>query len=218
MEEDLESMWKKLSLTEEEEEGVVVPKEVFFEGTSWLPNCLLVSLLTKKGFNNEAFMATMEKIWRATPPINIQEVGENLFMFQFRNNAQREIVISGGPWNFDDRLVLLKPLERGDKPSRNLLNKAIFWIQIHGLPFMSMSEKVGTLLGKKLGRVIEVKVDDDGFGLGSSLRVRAELISESLLNGGSNFWWRGNRTVGSILSTIGFHPSVSASESLVIML
>lgn len=40
---------------------------------------------------------------------------------------------------------------------------------------MSMSEKVGALLGNKLGRVIEVKTDDDGFGLGSSLRVRVEI-------------------------------------------
>lgn len=50
--EDLEALWQKLQLTEEEEEeGVVVPKEVYFEGSSWLPNCLLGCLLTKKGFN-----------------------------------------------------------------------------------------------------------------------------------------------------------------------
>lgn len=181
IDEDLEALWRKLQLTEEEEEGVIMPKEIFYESPIWSPNCLLGSLLTKKGFNREAFKSTMEKVWRETPLKRITEVGENLFLFQFRSADDCQIVINGGPWNFDDRLVLLKPLEKGDKPGRDILFMAEFWLQIYNLPFMSMSDAVGKFIGAKLGQVKEVRTDEEGIGLGSCLLVRVDLDTRKAL-------------------------------------
>lgn len=175
MDSDLEALWSKLNLTEEEEEGIQVPKDEFYDGFPWLPSCLLGRLLTRKGFNKEAFKNTMEKIWRSTPLKDIKEVDDNLFMFQFRSSEDREIVLNGGPWNFEDRLVLLKELEKRDRPGKDLLTKATFWVQVYDLPFVSMTEKVGYHLGNRIGQVHQVRTDGEGIGLGNCLLIRAVL-------------------------------------------
>lgn len=93
------------------------------------------------------------------PLKQLQEVGENLFIFQFRYEEEREMVVSGGPWHFDDHLVVVKKPDKSDRPGRNPLTKALFWVQIYGLPFLSMTENVGKLIGVKIGRVLEVRTD-----------------------------------------------------------
>lgn len=174
MDADLEALWSKLNLTEEEEEGILVSQDEFYDGFQWIPNCLIGYLLTRKKFNKEAFKSTKERIWRSTPLKAVKEVGNNLFMFQFRYQ-DRQIVLNGGPWNFEDQLVLLKELEKRDRPGKDLITQAAFWVQVYNLPFVSMTEKVGYRLGKRLGQVQEIRTDEEGIGLGSCLLIRAVL-------------------------------------------
>lgn len=173
-EEELNSLWRRFQLTEEEEE-VSIPAEVLSEEHSWRPHCLLGSLLTRKGFNKDAFKSTMEKIWKATPIRKTTEVGENLFLFQFNSEEEREVVLKGEPWNFDDRLILVKALELEDKPCKDLILKAIFGILVFGLLFVAMSEKMRKVIGDKIGRFIEMRTYEEVIGMGNYLAIRVEI-------------------------------------------
>lgn len=183
-EEELASLWGKFQLTEEESEDCIVPQEMLAEEHSWRPNCLLGCLLTRKGFHKEAFKSTMENIWKHSPLKKIYEVGDNLFLFQFLSADDREMVLKGGPWNFDEKLVLLKALELEDKPGKGLLTKAIFGIRVYGLPFVAMSEKMGKFIGDKMGRFVEMRTDEEGMGIGNFLAIRVEIDVEKPLRRG----------------------------------
>ncbi|KAK4838037.1 hypothetical protein QYF36_010487 [Acer negundo] len=55
----------------------------------------------------------------------------NMFTFHFQNEEDCQRVILGGPWNFDDALLVLeKPVWKGLIESLRF-NRAEFWIQIH---------------------------------------------------------------------------------------
>lgn len=45
--------------------------------------------------------------------LRIVEVGENLFYFRFTTEEWMNKVMSGGPWNFDNHILLLQQWREG---------------------------------------------------------------------------------------------------------
>lgn len=181
MDSDLAEIWNKLSLTEEEEIGIKVAPQEFYKLQAWIPNCLVGKLLTKKPFNRLALKNTMERAWKEMGLAKIEELGDNLFLFQFRQSVDREVAIRCGPWNFDNKLILLKHLQMNEAPSEMEFKNVPIWIQIHDLPIHAMTQEMGKLIGSKIGEVIEVKADLDGIGIGNYLKVRVNLQIEKPL-------------------------------------
>lgn len=52
-------------------------------------------------------------------------------------------VRNGGPWSFDNALLVLNVISPGEDPTKVPLLEIEFWIQIHNLPVGYMSEAVG---------------------------------------------------------------------------
>ncbi|KAL5551962.1 hypothetical protein UlMin_002138 [Ulmus minor] len=85
----------------------------------------------------------------------------------------KEVVISGGPWCFQNKLLVLEePTGVGDYSKMSFSNTP-FWIQLHNIPVFCMSETVGSILGNMVGTVQEVECNQDGLCLGTFIRVRA---------------------------------------------
>lgn len=94
-----------------------------------------------------------------------------------------ERVLRGGPWAFDNQLLMLKRWEKGMNAGNVKLEYASLWIQIWVAPFDMMSPQVPTVLGSKLGEVEEVeqrrRLDENYF-----MRIRVTLpISKPLRRG-----------------------------------
>lgn len=64
-------------------------------------------------------------------------------------------VINGGPWSFDNALLVMNIIKQGEDPTKVPLVEMDFWIQIHDLPVGLMSENVGKQLGNFFGHFIE---------------------------------------------------------------
>lgn len=175
MEPDLTEIWNKLTLTEDEENGVNIASEDFYMLQAWIPNCLVGKLLTKKTFSRLGLRSMMERAWKEMGLLKIEELGENLFLFQFRKSADREVAMVNGPWNYDNQLLLLKHMQKDESPGKIDFKTAQLWIQIYDLPIHAMTHKIGESIGGKVGRVLEVKTDGDGVGIGSCLKVRVEI-------------------------------------------
>ncbi|KAH7561070.1 hypothetical protein JRO89_XS10G0167500 [Xanthoceras sorbifolium] len=64
--------------------------------------------------NRKAFKALIPKIWRTNQEVTVELVCDNIFAFHFQNIQDKKRVLSEGPWNFDNSLLVLKePQEVG---------------------------------------------------------------------------------------------------------
>ncbi|KAL5563989.1 hypothetical protein UlMin_033736 [Ulmus minor] len=112
-------------------------------------------------------------VWKTKEHFEVEAIGSNKFVFHFLSIANRRRVFSGGPWCFQNKLLVLKePMGVGDY-SKMSFSKAPFWIQLHNIPVFCMSKTIGSILGNMVGLVQEVECDQDGLCLGTFIRVRA---------------------------------------------
>ena len=88
MNEKLENLWGKLSLTEEEQTEVVVEED-------WIEDevgrkCLIGKLLLNRRVNVEVMKNVLSNIWKLSSGLTIKEVGSRSFIFQFEDNMEEE--------------------------------------------------------------------------------------------------------------------------------
>ncbi|KAJ8451231.1 hypothetical protein Cgig2_014003 [Carnegiea gigantea] len=110
----------------------------------------------------------MAMIWRPMKGVHVKDLGENLFLFQFFYELDMRRVLDGGPWCFDQHLLVLKECSEKEQPSKIVLEKALLWMHIYDLPFDSWAETVINMIGSKVGEVMEVDKED----YGTYVRVR----------------------------------------------
>ncbi|KAF5451933.1 hypothetical protein F2P56_026987 [Juglans regia] len=184
MEVDLEKMCGKLSLTEQEEEVVVVDEESLDGALGRSEKCLLFKLFTDKQFNKEAFKSTMKRLWRPGKSISIRDVSDNLFIAEFEDPWDKEHVFREGPWAFDKHSVLTNEVDGLQQAHQITFPEELFWVRIHDLPIMARNWKMGHIVGKEVGSVVEVDLEKDALAWGEYLRIRVKLdVTKPLLRG-----------------------------------
>ncbi|KAK9105385.1 hypothetical protein Scep_022229 [Stephania cephalantha] len=92
-----------------------------------------------------------------------------------RYEYDQEIVLKGGPWSYDNQLiVLLKPEGIGDLEALDFTYSSI-WIQIHRVPLAFMTHKVATYIGNKIGTIEEVDLGALGDCEGKFLQIKVKI-------------------------------------------
>jgi 14-3-3 protein epsilon len=120
--------------------------------------CLVGTLLSNKFNRFHVMKEHLANLWKPGQGVSISAIEENKFLFQFFHLWDMERVFQGGPWLFDNHMLVLKKLKVGDDPLTTELDAAEMWVQIFNLPFGYMSPSIGELIGSHLGRF--VKYDD----------------------------------------------------------
>ncbi|XP_021721237.1 uncharacterized protein LOC110688781 [Chenopodium quinoa] len=170
MAEDLISRYENLRL-EEDEGGIVDLGDVDSSNSQENFNLLLIGrLVTERPYNVEAFKATMTKVWALSRKIVIRVLGPNLFAFQFFHWRDKQKVLDGRAWCFDNLLLVLKEVEGDKQPERIALYHSPFWVRIKHLPFNCRSDSDVRELVSNLGEVLEI--EEDLLGLDRYRRVR----------------------------------------------
>ena len=112
MAENLEGLWQKLTLTEEDE-GVVIADgdgdDDDFEINGSL--CLIGTLLSLRPFNFEALKNTMIGLWKPIKGLHMRDMGNDILLFQFNYVVDKMKVVEGCPWFFDRNLFILQDYE-----------------------------------------------------------------------------------------------------------
>lgn len=80
--------------------------------------------------------------------------------------------MKGGPWTFDNAMLVLKSIALGEDPLKVSLNEVNFWIQIHELPSGFMSESVGRQLGNFFGTFMEYDPNNNTSIWRECMRIR----------------------------------------------
>ena len=148
---------ENMKLTAEEEEVIAISDEGRLPDIESCSLSLIGKFLTCKAFNKRAALNTLRAAWGMQLGLQILEVGSNLFQFKFQSKFDLIRVLKGGPWSFDNQLLMLTKWRKGMTASNVKLDCASLWIQIWGAPFDMVSPQMATEVGSKLGVVEDVE-------------------------------------------------------------
>lgn len=87
--------------------------------------------------------------------VTITETEKGLYHFQFYHRLDLERVTEGGPWSFDNHLLVLGRVQIGTRLFNVSLFHVAFSLQIHNLLLGFMTSSVGTHLGNYIGTFME---------------------------------------------------------------
>ncbi|KAF5474901.1 hypothetical protein F2P56_006754, partial [Juglans regia] len=172
--EEIEVEWERLRLNDEES----IPIPMDFGNMEELrkkgERSLVGRICSDRTIGKETVRKMMEKIWRVNMSMEFNEIGTNTFVVTFANCGDRNRVLAGCPWLFDSHLFALKPFDGSTQAHLLDFTTAIFWIQMHNLPLGGMNCKMGELIGKSIGKVLEVEGEENEVTWGRFLRVKVE--------------------------------------------
>ena len=127
--------------------------------------------------------------------VQILDVGTNLFQFKFTSEFDMERVLRGGPWTFDNQLLMLKRWSKGMTSKNTRLEHASLWVQIWDAPFDMVTSVVAAEIGSRLGIVEEVEKRKNQDDQNLFMRVRVALpISKPIRRGAFVASSEGHRT------------------------
>ena len=108
MEDELEEMWMKFSLTEEEGESFSLGSSTTKAAKLVGRNCVVMKVLTHKWLNIEALRKNLRMIWKPTKGVQINEIGDELFLVEFGEGRDKKRIMEMSPWTYEKQLILLK--------------------------------------------------------------------------------------------------------------
>ncbi|KNA19102.1 hypothetical protein SOVF_064640 [Spinacia oleracea] len=126
---------------------------------------------------------TLTGVWRAKENVAIRMVESNLFVFQFFCEADKNRVIEGSPWFFDNKLVASKEIMGDEQPSEVVFKNTPFWIQLEDVPFNRRNQSVAYDVGEYMGGFLEYD-DSDPLGWEAEMRIKVLLDMEKPLRRG----------------------------------
>lgn len=131
-----------LNVEDEENEDLIFEGDVE-EVVEKYDLCLVGRFLTEKNINTRAMKTKIADVWKPTMRINIKELETGIYLFQFFHREDKQWVMNGGPWNFDNTILLLEEIPLGEEPLKVPLRHLNIWIQIHDLPNGFMQKQWG---------------------------------------------------------------------------
>ena len=184
MAEELESLWQKLTVTDEEEVSVNLGKECTRATNERENHCLVMKVLSRRGIMLDALRKNLRMLWKPNKSIQISLIDEEIYLIEFDDEKDKRRVMDMSPWHYEKQLVLLQCFE-GDKDPKDILFQwSPFWVQMYNLPLKHRTKETGLAIGTSLGEVVEVDVADSGVQWGKCLRVRVKIdVTRRLIRG-----------------------------------
>jgi hypothetical protein len=120
-------------LSKREQKEIVVAESAIQELCNKGSLCLVGRLGVPKKLNKEAFKAVLQRIWRPSGRLVVKEIKENLWLFEFLEERDKQKVLAGQPWSYDRTLLILNEFDDKISPSQ-MVSSTPIWIQIHDMP------------------------------------------------------------------------------------
>jgi len=133
MDEAMEELWKKFTLSEEEKGVLLVNAQDVARSKEQAQFNLLFKLQTNRDFNKEAFKSTFQQLWGGSQCVIIKEVGNNLFLAIFFMEEHMNDILDRSLWSFDKRLVPLKCFTSDVSLENVTFQWSPFWIRVFNI-------------------------------------------------------------------------------------
>jgi 14-3-3 protein epsilon len=118
---------------------------------------------------------TMADVWRPIKGVKIKEATPGLFLFQFAHALDMEVVLQGGPWAFNNQMLIMERVQLGVQLENIPLQHVDFWVQVHNLPTGLMAERVGKTLANYIGSFVEYDKNNNGSFWREYMRIRVRV-------------------------------------------
>ena len=162
MVEELEVLWQKLRVTEEEEESVNLGRDCTKAAQERAKNCLVMKVLSRKGVMLGALRKNFRMLWKLNKSMRILVVEDEMFLVEFDDDQDKRRVLEMSLWHYEKQLVLLQEFDGERDPKDIVLRWSPFWVQIYNLSLKHRTRETGMAIGASLGEVLEVDVADTG--------------------------------------------------------
>ena len=113
------------------------------------------------------------------------KVGTNLFQLKFQTEFEMDRVLKGGPWSFDNQVLLLICWKARIMADNVRFDSVSLWVQIWGTPFDLVSPKIAETMGSRLGSVVEIKKKQKLEGQSYFMRVKVAIPIAKLIRRGA---------------------------------
>ncbi|ONI17355.1 hypothetical protein PRUPE_3G153700, partial [Prunus persica] len=145
---------------------------------------LVVEVLTHRSVNRDAFISVFIGLWRDAKGVSCREIRERRFLARFVGLRDLRRVLDMEPWSFSNSLVLVAEESRALGYRGVPLSNGVFWVQLHGLPPLSMTVLAVTKIGGLIGQVLEVDKANGKECIGCFARVRIRFdVPQPLMRG-----------------------------------
>ena len=119
---ELEILWRKPTVTDEEEESVTLGRECTRATKERGKNCLVMKVLSRRGVMLDALRKNIRMLWKPNKSIQISVIEEEVYLVEFDDERDKKRVLEMSPWHYEKQLVLLQQFE-GDKEPKDLVFK-----------------------------------------------------------------------------------------------
>ena len=167
---DISGLWETFSLNDNE----VAP---FDFGPTEDDNqfYLAVRFMTNRVLNIESIVHTFRPLWRTFKGFSARDMGNNMVVFTFEDEADMARVLQSEPWSYDKHLVSFQCVEADTAIEKMECRYVSFWVQMYNLPVRRMNKEVVIALAGNLGMVEQVTESDNELGREGCMRARVKL-------------------------------------------
>ncbi|KAM1376754.1 hypothetical protein PS1_038739 [Malus domestica] len=175
----------KLKLFEKELGGISIQRKDVEGALVGLQYTLIAEVLTSKEVNGEAFIDCFMSLWRGREGVSIRDIGDRRFLTRFAGQRDlQRVVDSDQPWHFKNDLVMVADWTDSGLNRWAPLSSGVFWVQIHNVPVLSMTQAVAESIGGLLGTVKLVDKSGSRDCIGRFLQVKIKFnVREPLMRG-----------------------------------
>ncbi|TXG49106.1 hypothetical protein EZV62_024981 [Acer yangbiense] len=177
---EIAKLYENLSLADEDGAIHEPAEDAQLDGVAEVNPYLVGKVLSGKRVNRDAFKTLIEQLWSPFRAVETEVVGDNIFMFYFNNQVDRDRIWQMGPWYFEKSLIALeKPVGTGNISLLGF-NKVELWVQIHDVPIMYMNRRMEKWMAEQIGEVIDIPSESKECW-GRYMRVKVQIdIHKSL--------------------------------------
>jgi hypothetical protein len=104
----------------------------------------------------------MRLAWGNPKWLLLNPAGDNLFIVEFRSQADRDRVMEGSPWVVGCHAVLLKKYDADVQPQQVVFDRLAIWARILSLPNMLMNVERGKAIAEPIDCVKKIEADSLG--------------------------------------------------------
>ena len=125
---------------------------------------LLGKLISSNPSSLSVVKDVVSKAWRPVFPMEVRRVEKEIYMFSFQHKADLQKVFRKIPWSIRGGHMVLKRWNPNLSWQEVDFFVSIFWVQVHRLPSLWLSENNLKKIGSLVGEVLEVDFIGDGGG------------------------------------------------------
>jgi hypothetical protein len=145
---------------------------------------LAAKFYTRWVINVEAVTRTFKLLWRTERGFLVRDMGDNILLFEFEDEADMERILFSEPWSYDKYVVAFRNVVEDVEIEKMVFDQVAFWVQIHNLPILSLKKEVAEGLGCGIGEVMKTTESDEEMGGGRVMRFRVKVdITKPLCRG-----------------------------------